>query len=487
MFILNDFFISHSSYDKSTITDELVKRLTYKGYSVWYDKNNIYVGDEILEEIKKGLANSYCLVLILTDNFFNSNWTFFETGLFNTNNNKRIIPVLYDLSDKNKSTILSIIGNRKYIDSKSLNNDEIEVELIKAFNNIRNENIDMQSIENLQSIQKKLATYETVDSEIISIKLKEYLELLNSNSEFIIFAAKRIIRYAINALLKQKAISNYNETNNKEIINNLEIHNIGSINFREHVEFVFNTDNDSFSGEYVTIINHSLSNILTYYIHQKYSYSFSRSQIEIVYPEELKYNDFIDMYNIDRKVMREDLIADVKTTFSWFMHNRFTHIAVRDKSSQKIIGYFSILPVTNEIYAKIVDGDFLDKEFTCDCIEQYIFPDFYRVYVAGVGIDPLFQNTGAFIALYNSLIDLFIYLAKDREIYVSEILAEASTKQGEKFCKIVGMKKISSTKNRTDVYRLITIPPEFRLKNRKGIELYNICKRIYERYRNQFK
>lgn len=485
MFILTDFFISHSSHDKISITDELVKRLTYKGYSVWYDKNNIFVGDDIREEIKKGLNGSYCLVLILTNNFFISNWTFFETGLFDIKNNNRILPILYDLSDKNGSTILSIIGNRKYIDSKSLNNDEIEIELIKAYNNIRTENIDMQSIEKLQSIQTQLATYETVDSEIISIKLKEYLELLNNNSEFIIFAAKKIIRYAINALLKQKDIY-LSELNDKEIIKILETHNIGSKNFREYVEYVLNTDNDNSSGDFIKIINHSLSNILTFYIHQKYPYIFTTSQIEIVYPEDLKYNDFIDMYDIDRKVMRKDLIADVKTTYSWFMHNKFTHIAVRDKISQRIVGYFSILPVTDEIYAKIAAGDFLDKDFTCDCIEQYIFSDFYRIYVAGVGIDPLFQNTGAFIALYNSLIDLFIYLAKDREIYVSEILAEASTKQGEKFCKMVGMKKITSTNNQTDVYRLITIPPEFRIKNRKGIELYNICKIIYEKYRNQF-
>ena len=59
---MTDFFISHSSYDKTSITDELVKRLTYKGYSVWYDKNNIFVGDEIREKIKKGLNGSYCCV-----------------------------------------------------------------------------------------------------------------------------------------------------------------------------------------------------------------------------------------------------------------------------------------------------------------------------------------------------------------------------------------------------------------------------------------
>ena len=184
--------------------------------------------------------------------------------------------------------------------------------------------------------------------------------------------------------------------------------------------------------------------------------------------------------------MREDLIADVDTAYGWFEHNKYTHIGVRDIGSRRIVGYFSVLPVTDEAYDKISCGDFQDKDFRSDSIEQYIFSNFYRVYVAAVGIDPEYQNTGAFIKLYNALIDLFLLLAKDREIYISEILAEASTKQGEKFCKMVGMKRITSTSNDTDIYRLVTIPPEFKLKNRKGKKLYELCQNKFEEYRDYF-
>lgn len=192
------------------------------------------------------------------------------------------------------------------------------------------------------------------------------------------------------------------------------------------------------------------------------------------------------MYEIDRKVMREDLIANVATTFAWYKHNNYTHIAVKEISSQKTIGYFAILPVTDETYNQIISGDFKDKDFTSENIEQYIFSNFYRIYVAGVGIDPDYQNTGAFIKLYNALIDMFLLFAKDREIYISEVLAEASTKQGEKFCKMIGMKRISNTQNDTDIYRLVTIPPEFRLKNKKGKELFDLCQRKYQEYKDFF-
>lgn len=267
----------------------------------------------------------------------------------------------------------------------------------------------------------------------------------------------------------------------------LENHNIGSVNFREYIDFILSTNSEkSVSSDYPPIINQALLNILTYYIHSRYPSKLLYEEIEIVYPEELTYSDFEDMYEIDKKVMREDLIADTETTYAWFMHNRYTHIGVRDITTKKIIGYFSVLPVNDETYNQIISGEFKDNEFTSENIEQYIFSNFYKIYIAGVGIDPKYQNTGAFIMLYNALIDLIIILAKKREIYISEVLAEASTKQGEKFCKMVGMKKISSTESETDVYRLVTIPPEFRHTGQKGKELFNLCKDKFEEYRDYF-
>lgn len=482
-----DFFISHSSKDKGTIVDNLVITLQNMGYSVWYDKNEIFVGDDILSEIKKGLSSSYCIILVLTDNFIKSKWVFYETGIFDTKKDNRIIPLLYNISESHKNSILGIIGNRKYLDMNIVNNEEAILDLVKILNRTKKENIDLYIVNNLCDIQKKLASYETINSEIISIKLKEYLNLLENQKEYLVLSAKQIVKIvSIDLLKKQDVNIIMDNIDNVTLLNLLKKNNIGSTNFREYIEFIISLNSEKNTYDYILIINKALFNILTYYIHSKYPINLSFSQIEVVFSDELSYSDFNDMFEIDKKVMRGDLIADVETTYGWFKYNKYTHIGVRDINSKKIVGYFSILPVTEDTYNKIVSGNFEDKNFTSDNIEQYIFPDFYRVYIAGVGIDPEYQNTGAFIKLYNALIDLFISLAKDGDIYISEILAEASTKQGEKFCKMVGMKKILNTNNDTDIYRLITIPPEFVLKNQKGKELYNLCQHKFEEYRNYF-
>ena len=481
-----DFFISHSSIDKPQIVNELVGKLHNMGYSVWYDNENILIGDNIPDSIKKGLADSYCLILIITNNFFKSRWTFYEVGLFDSSRIKRIIPLLYNITSKNKNKLQSMLGNIKYLDVDKTTKEDIVVRLIQLLDQVKKDNIDLQVIDNIRGFQKRLATYETINSGIISIKLNEYLNLVDNNNELLVLSAKKIVKTVIEDLLKNYQEKNELLSNNNDYILAVNKYNIGSKNFREYVEYVINQDCESTNYECFTIINRAIANILSYYINQNYNDYFSSSQIEVALPKDLKYGDFVDMYEIDKKVMRKDLIASVETTYSWFVHNNYTHIGVRNKISQKIIGYFSVLPITDDTYQKIISGNFEDKDFTTDCIEQYIFSDFYKIYIAGVGIDPLFQNTGAFIILYNSLIDLIISMAKEREIYISEILAEASTKQGEKFCKMVGMTKIASSKNNTDVYRLITIPPEFRLRNNKGKELYDICNKKFSEYRDYF-
>lgn len=480
-----DFFISHSSKDKNSIVDDLVDNLQYMGYNVWYDRDKILVSDNIIESIKKGLTSSYCIIIVVTDNFFESKWTFYETGFFDASNRNCIIPLLYNISEKNKVQLFNIIGNIKYLDMNTMTKETVAAELVKILRRTQVNNSEIDTVEHIRKIQKQLATYETVNSEIISLLIKEYLSILETKKDYLILAAKKIVKTVSKDLLAHKKIDVNDD--NSSILEMLKDHNIGSINFREHINFIlsFNIE-ENINSDYLIIINRSLLNVLTYYIHSRYPFKLLYEQIEIVSPEELTYSDFEDMYEIDKKVMREDLVADVKTTYAWYEYNQYTHIGVKNTTTNKLIGYFAVLPITNETYNQIVSGKFKDNEFNPENLKQYIFSDFYKVYVAGVGIDPKYQNTGAFIMLYNALIDLVIILAKEREIYISEVLAEASTKQGEKFCKMVGMKKITSTQNETDVYRLVTIPPEFRHTGQKGKELYALCKNKFEEYRDYF-
>ena len=77
-------------------------------------------------------------------------------------------------------------------------------------------------------------------------------------------------------------------------------------------------------------------------------------------------------------------------------------------------------------------------------------------------------------------------LAIDREIYVTDIITEASTVQGEKFCKILGLKKIMNTELDTKIYGATLLPPSLRLKSSFGNRLMKYYKEKYEELKELF-
>lgn len=490
---MEDFFVSHSSLDKVNIVDDLVQNLKDMGYLVWYDKDKILAGDNISEEINNGLRHSYCLLLVLTENFIKSKWTYFEAGQFFVLKNRRIIPLMYNLSQKSKEVVLNLFGNQKYIDIVNNSKEEIVGSLIKALEKTKQDNQEFVVIDSIKKLQHQLSSYETLNANLISLKINEYLEFLEEHKDldYVFLSAKKIVIAVVCDLLKSfNASIEYEfeteKNGNEWLIKELDQFKIGSINFREYVEFILKNKSQTINFDEINILNLAIKNILIFYINTKYPIKPSSSSIVVVKPEELTYKDFLEMYQIDLKVMRNDLIASSDTCYNWHKYNNFTHIAIKDTTNNKIVGYFSVLPITDDTYKKILSGKFKDNEFTIDCLEQYLFPDFYKLYVAGVGIDPDYQNTGAFIKLYNALLDMFLVLAKEREIYISEVIAEASTRQGEKFCKMVRMKKLVHTTTETDVYGMVLIPPQFRLNTHKGKEFYELCQKKFEECRDFF-
>lgn len=138
-----------------------------------------------------------------------------------------------------------------------------------------------------------------------------------------------------------------------------------------------------------------------YLLHNK---MIPRDSFEIVWSDELTYNDFVTMYEIDQLVLREDLIAPPQITYAWYQYNNYTHIAIRSTVTNKIVGYFTILPVTDQLYLEIQSGYFKDNDLTTDNLRKYDVPDFYKLYIACVCIHPDYQNTTAFNKLYNALL-----------------------------------------------------------------------------------
>lgn len=75
----------------------------------------------------------------------------------------------------------------------------------------------------MYNIQKRLASHETVNSEIISIKLKEYLDLLENQKEYLVLSAKQIVRIISIDLLKMQNKNMVNDNiDNTTILSSLK-------------------------------------------------------------------------------------------------------------------------------------------------------------------------------------------------------------------------------------------------------------------------
>jgi hypothetical protein len=192
------------------------------------------------------------------------------------------------------------------------------------------------------------------------------------------------------------------------------------------------------------------------------------------------------MYEIDKLVLRSDLIAPPEVTYKWYQYNIYSHIAVRSAKTKQIAGYFAVLPVTNELFQKIQSGEFKDNDLSTDGIRQYDMQDFYKLYVASVCIHPQHQNTMAFNRLYHALVEMMFELASEREIYITDIITEASTEQGEKLCKILGLRKLMDTNLDTKLYIASLLPPSLRLNSLFGHKLIKFYQSKYDDMKELF-
>lgn len=61
-----DCFVSHASEDKQDFVDPLVQALKGRQKSVWYDKEQLYVGDDLLRSIEAGLKRSRFVVVVVS-------------------------------------------------------------------------------------------------------------------------------------------------------------------------------------------------------------------------------------------------------------------------------------------------------------------------------------------------------------------------------------------------------------------------------------
>ena len=491
---MRDIFISHSSKDKPILVRKLVSELRSLSLDVWLDEDVILSGDNILEQIEKGIEKTLCVALILTPAFFQSNWTSLEIGLARAQKeNCNIIPILSGIDVADIAQTFPFLLTQKYILLEPSNVSSTSNEIVKTIDGIKKRRLIDEPLDYQEAV-RKLNDFDTPGSNTISILVTEYAQISKISIAAGIIHASKIGNAVINDIyVRAKQESDPLDLEWKDKLRILMEKKSGlNKNIIEHLSALMTINTNSYFStekDQKKLVDLSLAAILNWYTAYVSVILWKGQEKDhyiVVSPSELSYRDFVDMYAIDQLVLRSDLIATPDVTYQWYQYNIYTHIAVRSAKTGRIVGYFALLPVTNDLYNKIQSGDFVDNDLSTDCIRQYNMADFYKLYIAAVCVHPEHQNTSAFNRLYRALIEMMYELATDREVYITDIITEASTKQGEKLCKILGLQKLMDTNIGTELYTASLLPPSLRLNSLFGHKLIQFYQEKYDEMRDLF-
>lgn len=489
-----DAFISHSSKNKEAVVLEFVERLEEKGISVWLDQKEILYGENILEKVADGIQGSYAVLLVLTPEFFESFWTPLEIGVslghpLMTN----VIPIIVNASKDIIKTKFPWILTVKHIEYDYSNVDKTINETQKAITDLKLKSRHKAPELIYRNSVRKLHSIDMPAPNKISILVTEYDQISKINVNTAIYQASQIAKAIIDDLSEKNCLS-FLKTSPLQKLEGLLNEATGlSKNTYEHLKLLLNIDDGNTLPAFTNdasrkkMVDMSIASVVDWYASYLKSNVLPNDEcLDIVQAGTLTQQDFLDIYEIDRLVLRHDLIAPASVAYSWYKYNVYSHIAIRSRVTEKIIGYITLFPITDELFQEIKQGNFKDSHLSTDRIRQYDMPDFYILYVSCVAIHPAYQNTKAFSFLYKAVIQMMLDLAVEREVYVTEIITEASTTQGEKLCKIIGLKKMCDTNLGTALYQGTLLPPSLRLASLAGSRLIHFYQDKYEQFKLLF-
>ena len=124
-----DVFLSHANADKQSFVEELNISLEKLGIKIFYDKKSLEWGDKWKERILDGTKKAEFAIIVISENFFDREWTEKELSEFlnrqNRNGQKLILPIVHNITNDDLSKKYPSIAEIQAIDSKNYSCDEI--------------------------------------------------------------------------------------------------------------------------------------------------------------------------------------------------------------------------------------------------------------------------------------------------------------------------------------------------------------------------
>lgn len=139
----HDVFISHANRDKEDFVEDLYHSLRKLGVDIFYDKESLEWGDNWKDKILNGTKNAEFAIIVISENFFDREWTERELSEFlnrqNRNGQKLILPIIHNISVEELKKKYPNVADIQAIDSKIYTSDEIALmfarQLIKRLKN----------------------------------------------------------------------------------------------------------------------------------------------------------------------------------------------------------------------------------------------------------------------------------------------------------------------------------------------------------------
>lgn len=206
--------------------------------------------------------------------------------------------------------------------------------------------------------------------------------------------------------------------------------------------------------------------------------SNGEKRISIVTGKQVTAEDIAKAAYLDRLVYDDIYLVTVEQCEEWIAVNPDIYVLAKDVQTDQYIAYANITPVTDECYERIKNGDFIDTGITADMVLSYDMPFPYSLYFSSIVIHPDYQNSEVFMEIFNAIVDKFIMLG-EHEVFIRRMIADAVTKNGEKFCRLFGMTKVKESDHNSSLYEITMIPPKFRILSKKSKLLYDYYEKKY--------
>jgi len=487
-----DVFISHSSQDKELFVRPLAAKLKAQELSIWFDEDCIDAGDNILLAILSGIREAVCTVLIITENSWPGLWTWVESGMSLTER-KLLVPVILGEAATTLAVKFPSIAGIKHITVKLNGDINSEIEktaliITKRVNKLKKERLIPQA---------PIATNEAI-ARLNNMGIEKYCELVT----FIRHFQNKTLDYNVAWLWVEKAfqwIVTELEKKHQQPLgpdslegcpHSVSINQDFNTNIIEHFKYLWKIQKiflevAEIAPDQFKRIEWSFLCILHWYISMYSVESPQSCQLVVIGPKKCTEEDIKETYHIETLVLRADLISDWGEALKWYRHNDHTCLGARDLASNKLVAFATILPVSDEWYQSFLAGKIRDNEIDLDDIEKYDCLGFYNLYISSVCVHPDYQGSNAFQIVFNAIMDMLIDLAQG-EKFVNKIMAEASTDDGKRLCRFIGMEKVGESEHNTSIYQFGLVPPyppSLRLQSRKGKYLIDYYKNRYSELR----